>query len=107
MAHAEVKIKDTCMFGPATGKVVHTQTFPQNPDLQLFWVVIPTRHQSVGYWYSADCLEVTKGRLPALPKKGTEFRHKIEKDGNVAHFFIDKATKDVLIADGYTVTYEP
>lgn len=106
MAHAIVNIKSTCIHGGNEGKVLHTQTFPTSPSVPWYWVVVPAIHPTVGFWYQADCLDIQSGQLPE-PDPDNSFRHRVEKGGNVAYFYIDKATKQVLIDEGYTVTFEP
>lgn len=106
MPHALVTINKGCLQAGKTGKVLHAQEFEKSPGTLWYWVVIPERHASVGLWFRADCLTVTEGKLPK-PDKAKLFRHRVEKDGCVSHFFIDKSTKDVLIEEGYTVVYDP
>lgn len=106
MSHANVTIKDTCLHGGKDGKVLHVQEFENTPGILWYWVVVPSVHPTVGFWYKENCLTIKLGKLPTYDKTKL-FRHKIEKGGNVARFRIDRATKDVLIAEGYTVTYDP
>jgi hypothetical protein len=109
MAYAEVTIKDTCRYGGKAGKVLHFQEFPNSPGVTWYWTLIPELNPNVPLWFGASCLDVKTGRLPTMDalKGVTTYRHKIEKGGNVAFFKIDKPTKDVLIREGYAVTYAP
>lgn len=106
MALALVNVKATCLNGPAEGKVLHYQTFERTGGTIWYWVIIPTLNEGTGWWYREDCLEVTQGQLPtSIPDK--RYRHRITKAGNTAFFDIDAETKQVLIKDGFSVTYEP
>lgn len=100
--HAEVTIKDSCSFGGNKGFVLHCQHFPNNTQTLWYWVLLPNVHPTVGFWYAESSLDVTAGKLP-IPDKSTIKKCKIEKDSNIAYFAIDRATIDMLRANGYKV----